>query len=96
MNIPITTIMDSRPDGQIQLLALIKELVKETRLEPGCISYRLQQGYNGNNVFIIWEEWADEPAIQKHKAQPHFVYFVEMAISLLKKPITVYQSIYVS
>lgn len=52
--------------------ALAKELVAETRKEPGCKAYALNQDLKDATVLTFIERWQDQQAIDAHVASPHF------------------------
>ena len=55
-----------------QYQALAKELVEETRKEPGCISYSSNQGLKDKRVHCFIEVFADQAAVDAHGASAHF------------------------
>ena len=48
------------------------ELVKETRKEPGNISYRILQGTENPLLVTFLEEWQDQEAMEYHFNAEHF------------------------
>jgi len=57
-------------------IKLYKELVEETLLEDGCISYELFQDINNKNMLVIVEEWQNEKYFEAHKNSEHFTRIV--------------------
>ena len=51
---------------------LAKELIIETRNEPGCIEYDLFEDTSNENILTFIEEWEDEDAIKNHFNSQHF------------------------
>jgi quinol monooxygenase YgiN len=51
-------------------------LIKETKKEEGCISYKLYEDINNPKVVTFVEEWKDQEAIDAHVKAPHFVEIV--------------------
>ena len=44
-------------DKLSDFISLCNELIKESRKEKGCISYRLQQNTEKENHLVFVEEW---------------------------------------
>jgi len=47
------------------------EMMKETRKEPGCISYTFTSDLAEPGAFRIFEEWESQNALEAHFASPH-------------------------
>lgn len=64
-------------EGKVQEFKnLAKELVKESRKEPGCISYDLNQDLNNKNILTFIEVWESKEAIELHNNSDHFTSIV--------------------
>jgi len=87
--ISITALFKSKPENIEQLQSMLNHLVTETRKEAACVRYDL---HAANNVFIIWEEWKDQPGLDIHNNQPYLVDFVAKSESLVSSPIQVYKT----
>lgn len=48
------------------------KLQEETRREPGCITYAVQRSRENSRVFMIYEQYKDEAALEAHRNSPHF------------------------
>ncbi len=73
------------PDGAIILVAEIKaksddiEAVKKalkamvapTRKEKGCLAYNLHQSKKDKSVFMFYEQWASQAALDEHGKSAH-------------------------
>lgn len=88
--ISITAIFKSKPENIEQLQSMLNHLVTETRKEAACVRYDL---HNAENVFIIWEEWQDQPGLDIHNNQPYLVDFIAKSESLVSVPIQVYKTV---
>ena len=53
-------------------LRLAKELIEESRKEPGCISYELYQEIGNANVLTFIEEWENQASVDSHNQSKHF------------------------
>ena len=87
--ISITAIIKSKQENIEQVRNMIHHLVTETRKEEACIRYDL---HTTENVFIIWEEWKDQPGLDIHNNQSYLQEFVKQSESLLASPIQVYKT----
>jgi quinol monooxygenase YgiN len=56
-------------------VAAAREMMQETRKEPGCISYTFSADLEEPGRFRIFEEWASEDALRAHFASPHMARF---------------------
>lgn len=48
---------------------ILKDFVKQSRRERGCLQYDL---FTKENGYIIFEEWEDNAALELHKKSLHF------------------------
>lgn len=54
------------------LLALMRDVVAESRKETGCIQYDFVENLQNPLSFCVVETWASQKAIDEHNATPHF------------------------
>jgi len=57
-----------------------------SRLEPGCMSYRLYQDTENENEFVFVEEWESDTALQEHFASSHVAEFLQAIQATLVAP----------
>ena len=70
VNAVLYTFPDDRAD---EVEALFRELATATRTEPGCISYEVARGADGERgTFVLFEKWRDQAALDEHFATEHF------------------------
>ena len=48
------------------------ELRDASRGESGCITFDVSQSVEDPNVFVLYEEWNDQAALDVHYATEHF------------------------
>jgi len=87
--ISITAILKSKPETTEQVRNMLNHLVTETRKEAACIRYDL---HTADHVFIIWEEWKDQPGLDIHNNQPYLIDFIAQSENLVASPIQVYKT----
>ena len=69
-------------DKLSDFISLCNELIKESRKEKGCISYRLQQNTEKENHLVFVEEWESNEAIKQHNASRHFTRIVPLLVEM--------------
>jgi quinol monooxygenase YgiN len=52
---------------------LLHELRDASRAEAGCIGYEVARANAEPGVFVLYETWADQAALDAHYAMEHFV-----------------------
>jgi quinol monooxygenase YgiN len=52
--------------------AELLKMVPLTRLEEGCIEYRLHQDNNHPATFVFFENWESPACLEAHMLTPHF------------------------
>jgi quinol monooxygenase YgiN len=53
----VTLKMIVRPERRRDLLETMRGLLEPTRVERGCLSYRLYEDVEDKNTFALMEEW---------------------------------------
>ncbi len=73
MSFPIVVLafFRAKPEHLAELRAALAELIRATRLEPGCLRYDLQVSADDPTSFVLIEEWAAPVSLEAHLAQPH-------------------------
>ena len=49
-----------------------RKLQEETRREPGCLTYVVQRSREDPRVYMVYEQYVDDPALESHRKSPHF------------------------
>lgn len=72
-------------EGQVTVVARVKArsgmedlfaeemepLVEASRSDAGCINYDLHRGLEDPSVFVLYENWSSNQALDEHLEQPH-------------------------
>lgn len=87
--IGIIAVLKAKPGQEAALREALVQLVPPVRREPGCIEYTLHEGLDDPGLFIVYETWADQAAIDRHGQTPHFLAFAARCESLLAEPMDV-------
>lgn len=71
--------------NEAAVAAAIERLVEPSRNEPGCLRYLPNRSLADDRVFLLFEEYVDEPAYRAHGESEHFArYALGEAIPLLE------------
>lgn len=52
------------------------KMITPTRLEEGCIEYRLHQDNDNPACFVFYENWRDRGCLERHMNSEHFKAYV--------------------
>ena len=61
----------AKPSQEARLLQELKRLPAPTRLEAGCTAYELHQSQSDPALFVFYEIWASQAALDAHFGTPH-------------------------
>lgn len=73
------------PEHADAVAASFAELRDASLREPGVVSFRVARSNEKPNVFLLWEEYRDEAALEAHAATAHFKRLVIDEIRKLAK-----------
>ena len=71
-----------KPGMGDQVAAALREmapLVKQH--EPGCALYQASRAQDNPDLFLLYEQYADEAAFQAHRETPHFKRIIEGTVT---------------
>jgi len=60
-----------------ELETLLRELLRSTRLEPGCVAYEVHRSSDESNVFMLYERFKDQGSLDAHLQSDHFQRFLK-------------------
>ena len=72
-----------REDAVDAVKAELLKMIAPTRQEEGCIEYRLHQDTSDPSVFLFFETWAGQAALERHKNSPHYRNYVAAVDGML-------------
>jgi quinol monooxygenase YgiN len=73
--ISFTVRMTFRPEDREEIEQILRELTRLSRQEPGCVSYVPHHVESEPDTIVIYEQYLDEAAVERHRATPHFAAF---------------------
>lgn len=74
---------------EYELLEALQALVPPSRSEVGCIKYDLHVETTQSAIFVVYEIWKDQQALDQHASSNHFQTFLQAAEPLLAAPLEV-------
>lgn len=70
--ISFTVRMKFAPEDQSAIREILRNLGAASRQEPGCVSYVTHYVENDPNTVVIYEQYADVEALERHRGSQHF------------------------
>jgi len=71
-----------------QFVEFAKTMVKKSKQETGCLTYRLLNEIDKPNEFIVYEKYVNQKAVELHNSSEHLEVFLKSVSTLLiDKPI---------
>jgi len=84
----VTGTLHTRHDALAQVLALSREHVQRSRLEPGCLEHGVSADVDDPLHLVFFERWADREAIALHLKLPASRAFGKAVATLVDRPPT--------
>jgi quinol monooxygenase YgiN len=82
----VTTVyFDCNETSRDIFLKELRNLVKYTQKEDGCISFSFYHSMEVSNRYMLLEEWKDSEAIEFHKKQDYYLHFNQLSTELFEK-----------
>jgi quinol monooxygenase YgiN len=73
----LSVVLEAAPGREQELGSLLNSLVTPTRAEAGCLGYELNSSREKPGVFLFYEKFADQNALDAHVNSPHFQNFLK-------------------
>jgi quinol monooxygenase YgiN len=70
--VSFTVRMRFKDDDREEIAQILRELTVLSRQEPGCVSYIAHWVESDPDTVVIYEQYADEAAVEHHRGTPHF------------------------
>ncbi|MGH7999673.1 MAG: putative quinol monooxygenase [Brasilonema sp.] len=88
---PLTIIahIKAKPGMEQQMQQDLLDLLLPTRAEPGCITFDLLLDTNDPTVFVLYENWESQAAVDAHFQQPYVKQVLQAYEITLAEPIKV-------
>jgi quinol monooxygenase YgiN len=75
-----------KPEARERWFSMVEVVVKVTRTEDACRTYRVYEDIQVPNSFIFVEEWQDLDGLYRHFRAPHFRQFFDALPEVLAGP----------
>ncbi|MDY9923579.1 putative quinol monooxygenase [Methanobacterium sp.] len=85
----VTATITAKPTKRDEIISKSQDLIKSTRLEPGCISYDLYASIEDENVLIMLEKWENREVLDVHMKTEHFKMFGTVIEEFVAKEISI-------
>ncbi|MGD6818575.1 putative quinol monooxygenase [Metabacillus sp. 84] len=82
--ITINAIMKAKPGMEENLFKEMKKVIAPSRAEEGCISYDLHRSKDDPAIFVFYENWKDQKAVDAHIASDHYKAYRETIAPLIE------------
>jgi quinol monooxygenase YgiN len=79
----------AKPGLEARMKQDLLSLLTPTRTEPGCITFDLLQDTTDPTVFVLYENWKDQTALDNHFQQPYVKQVLQAYEETLAEPIAV-------
>ena len=63
--------LHARAGQEEELEQVLRKMIAPTREEAGCIRYELNKSLSDPAVFVFYERWRDQAALDEHLKTPH-------------------------
>jgi quinol monooxygenase YgiN len=67
-----TVRMTFAPEEHTEIAEMLRHLTTASRQEPGCVNYVAHFLEGDPGTVLIYEQYADEAALEHHRTTPHF------------------------
>jgi quinol monooxygenase YgiN len=79
----------AKPGMEVQMQQNLLSLLTPTRAEKGCITFDLLTDINDPSVFMLYENWESQAALDAHFEQPYVKRVLKAYEVTLAEPISV-------
>jgi quinol monooxygenase YgiN len=83
--IALTATWHAKPGNEQRCAEILALMTPLTRAEPGCLFYQAHQSADDPSVFILYEQYVDQAALEAHSSSEYFrKYVLGEAVPLLE------------
>jgi quinol monooxygenase YgiN len=72
-------------EDRAQVTDILRNLALASRQEPGCVNYVPHRIEDDLDTVLIYEQYADQAALEAHRASPHFQQYAVSGLFQLMK-----------
>ncbi len=74
--IVLTATYLAKPGEREAIEAAMREMIRHTRQEPGCLVYLIQRSQENGHKYLLYERYTDQAAFEAHTNSDHFRRYV--------------------
>ncbi|MBW4473931.1 MAG: antibiotic biosynthesis monooxygenase [Stenomitos rutilans HA7619-LM2] len=89
LRLTIVARIKAKPGLEARMQQDLLSLLTPTRAESGCITFDLLQDTSNPTVFVLYENWKDQAALDAHFQQPYVKQVLQAYEETLAEPINV-------
>lgn len=90
MKIHLTAVIKTKDMYRSEVLAVLQNMVEQTKKEEACELYSLHQGIEDKNLFTFYEVWKSKEGLDAHNQQPYIKAFGELVEEKLQAVPTIF------
>lgn len=79
----------AKPESADQLIEMMTNLVRQTRMEKGCLNYDFHRDLEDETLFFMYENWKSADALAEHFEQSYMKDAFARAPELLAEPLEI-------
>ena len=79
----------AKPEKRGELLKILAAQVDPTRSEPGNINYNFHCDKNNPNIFVFYENFVDQAALDSHLKMPYLKPLMSRLEELVAEPVDI-------
>lgn len=88
--VTVSVVLLAKPGLESRLRQVLAALIAPSRAEDGCLNYYMHESRETPGLFMLYMNWRDEAAFNRHVATPHVQAFDnDQAGELLAEPYVV-------
>jgi quinol monooxygenase YgiN len=87
--ISVVATFNPKENQENEVEQILRGMVGPTRKEPGCLRYELYGAAGTEQQFVLIEAYADQAALESHRATEHYKKYRSSITDALKEPIKV-------
>ena len=85
--VTVSVVLRAKPGLESRLGQVLADLIAPSRAEDGCLNYYMHASLETPGLFMLYMNWRDEAAFNRHVATPHIQAFDnDLAGDLLAEP----------
>jgi len=84
MAIGMSVVLQVRAGSADAAKKILAEIAGPVRDEPGCVLFEAHQASDDENTFFLYEQYADQAAVDAHMATPMFTRVTEELFPLVE------------